>query len=337
MPRVNGLQVQTPIVIAGSGRSGTTWVLDVIAEANHLSSVFEPLHPILGEVAERFSNRYLLSEDCAPELRSFMSGVMAGRHPGFWTRYRERPNRLRPSVAVFSSIPALKHWVKRWQYVAEHHWRFRPRKGRPPIIKFIRANLMLAWITANFDCRILFVLRHPLAVTESKLRLGGEDWDPRGLLQAYLDDARLMANLDVDADRVRSETQRSVAAAHAAIWCVENLVPLRQAAELDLVTTFYEHLVLDDDRQEWGRIISALGLAEVPSREALRLPSQQASDETRRRLAEKQEKGIAEIRSRLGQVEVDAVATILERFGVDLYSVGSYLPSLSGHDFGRAP
>ncbi len=97
MPHLDGHHSQTPIVIAGSGRSGTTWVLDVIAEANHLSSVLVPLRPILGGAAERFSNRYLFAGDRESEFLTFMTGVLAGRHPEFWTRYRERPNRRQPS------------------------------------------------------------------------------------------------------------------------------------------------------------------------------------------------------------------------------------------------
>jgi len=34
-------------LIAGSGRSGTTWVLDALADANDLRPVFEPLHPMV--------------------------------------------------------------------------------------------------------------------------------------------------------------------------------------------------------------------------------------------------------------------------------------------------
>ena len=33
------------LIIAGSGRSGTTWVLDAVAEANQLRTKFEPLGP----------------------------------------------------------------------------------------------------------------------------------------------------------------------------------------------------------------------------------------------------------------------------------------------------
>lgn len=321
---------QPPVIIVGSGRSGTTWVLDAIAEANGMNTIFEPLHPILGATAQRYSNRYLVATDVEPELDCFMGSVLNGRHPGFWTRYRERPNRLYPSLTAFSSIGAAKHWMKRWQYVAQHHMRFRPRAGRSLIVKFIRANLMLSWIKGNFPCRILFVLRHPLAVIESKVRLGGEDWEHQTLLNAYLGDSRLMDALGMDPEKVRMASGASIAAANAALWCVENALPLAQTHELGLVTAFYEDLASDDGMAEWGRIMSELDLGQVPSLSDVMQPSQQASAETRQRLADKNQPGIKEIQGRLGERQVDDVARMLETFRITAYDVERYAPVLSG-------
>ncbi len=320
---------QPPIIIAGSGRSGTTWVLDTIADANGMNTIFEPLHPILGATPKRYSNRYLVATDSEPELAVFMGRVLSGRHPGFWTRYRERPNRLYPSLAAFSSIGAAKHWMKRWQYVYQHHWRFRPRAGKSLIVKFIRANLMLAWIKGNFPCRVLYILRHPLAVIESKLRLGGEDWEHQNLLNAYLGDSRLMDALGTDPEKVRRASDASIAAANAALWCVENALPLAQTDELGLVTTFYEDLASDDGMPEWGRIMSELDLGQVPSRSDVMQPSQQASAETLQRLTDKNQRGIKEIQGRLGERQVNDVARMLEMFRITVYDVERHAPVLS--------
>ena len=48
-----------PLIIAGSGRSGTTWILDVIAESNNLRTVFEPLQPYGVPEAQSYGYRYL--------------------------------------------------------------------------------------------------------------------------------------------------------------------------------------------------------------------------------------------------------------------------------------
>ena len=61
-----------PLVIAGSGRSGTTWILDVLAEANNLRPVFEPLNPYGVNEARDFGNRYVRENANEPELKCFM-------------------------------------------------------------------------------------------------------------------------------------------------------------------------------------------------------------------------------------------------------------------------
>ncbi len=325
---------QAPVFIVGSGRSGTTWVLDAVAEANEMNSIFEPMHPILGATATRFANRYLKATDSEPELLRFMGEIVSGRHPGFWTRYRERPERLYPSIEAFRSFPGLKHWLKRWQYVIQHHQRFKPHAGRPLIVKFIRVNLMLEWLKANFPCRILYVLRHPLAVVDSKLRLGGEDWEHRVLLKSYFEDPRLKVDVPVDWDAVRRASATSAAGAHSAIWCIENVVPLSQAANLGLVTTFYEDLIGPDGLTEWRRIIGDLGLSHVPSANYLSLPSQQASHETRRRLAEESLGGLGDVRARLGESQVAEISDMLRRFNVRVYDAYKDRPvGLAGPGF----
>ena len=64
-----------PLVIAGSGRSGTTWVLDVIAKANNLRPVFEPLCQRGVVEARAFGRRYVRENAYEPELERFMAKV----------------------------------------------------------------------------------------------------------------------------------------------------------------------------------------------------------------------------------------------------------------------
>ena len=48
-----------PLIVAGSGRSGTTWVLDAIAETNNLRTIYEPLNPAGVPEARNYGNLYL--------------------------------------------------------------------------------------------------------------------------------------------------------------------------------------------------------------------------------------------------------------------------------------
>ena len=81
-------------VIAGAGRSGTTWILDAIAEANQAKTIFEPLHPDGVSEAGRFCNRYVPEYSLNPALKGFMDNVFSGKLNSIWANYRMRPDRL---------------------------------------------------------------------------------------------------------------------------------------------------------------------------------------------------------------------------------------------------
>ena len=66
-------------LIAGSGRSGTTWVQDALAAANDLRPVFEPLHPAVSEIGARYAYRALSRNDEHPELQRFLQTRWATR------------------------------------------------------------------------------------------------------------------------------------------------------------------------------------------------------------------------------------------------------------------
>ena len=87
---------QTPLIIAGLGRSGTTWILDSLAEANGLATLFEPLHPNAVPHAKFFSNRYVRDDSYEPELSKFMDKVFSGDLRSVWAKYRVRPDSLLP-------------------------------------------------------------------------------------------------------------------------------------------------------------------------------------------------------------------------------------------------
>ena len=67
----------TPIrFIAGSGRSGTTWIQDALAAANGLRPVFEPLHPYLSDIGGRYAHRAMSADEEHAELKAFLTGSL---------------------------------------------------------------------------------------------------------------------------------------------------------------------------------------------------------------------------------------------------------------------
>ena len=160
---------QKTIIIAGSGRSGATWLQDRIAEANGLRTIFEPLHPVGVPEAGKFSFNYRDAAVDDPDLKKFMERVLTGNYRSLWMNYRIRPDRFNffrvgISTAVFNA-----------RVLARNYKKYRVQGQHGLIIKFIRANLMLPWIIGQYDVKALLVTRHPCAVIASRLKLGGED------------------------------------------------------------------------------------------------------------------------------------------------------------------
>lgn len=194
------------LVVAGTARSGTTWLAEMIAAPLACRILFEPFHP--GKVQAFSHFDYFHYErpftDNAP-LYTYCDTVLRGaiRHP----------------------------WIDREASVLRPDYR---------LIKEIRANLFLKWMQQHFPhTPILLILRHPCAVVASRLQL---QWATDSDIASFLRQPPLVE--DFLADKLELIAQaRSAAAKHAIIWCISNAVPLQQFAPGELPIVFYEHLL----------------------------------------------------------------------------------------------
>ncbi len=127
------------VVIFGTGRSGTTWLAEIIAAAG-LKLIFEPLHPV--EVPEvkgfPFPN-YLLPGDETP-WEPLLRSVVEGRVENEWT-VRANPGASRA------------------------------------VVKLIRGNLMMEWMMDRFVFQPVYLVRNPLSVAGSMKEQGWDVGD----------------------------------------------------------------------------------------------------------------------------------------------------------------
>jgi hypothetical protein len=207
------------ILIAGTGRSGGTWLSEIINQRNEYRLVFEPFHPRRAPWMEPFGERmYMRSGAQDPEFLAVARSIVTGRvrHP--WT---ERFNR---------------------RLVADRR-----------IIKEDFANLMMKWLHVNFPgMPLILLLRHPCAVALSFVTHGY-----RGAVAPLLDREELVADfLHPWADEIR-EAQDTFERTMF-LWCVETLVPLKQCAPGDFHVVFFENLVRHPE-SEVARLFSHLG------------------------------------------------------------------------------
>ncbi len=261
-------------VIAGFGRSGTTWLQDVIAEANGMRTVFEPLHPDVVRGAQPFAYRFVPPEVEFPDLHFFLGQYFFDDFHSVWADYRVRWDRLLPAPRDLFSYGKLRRLMSRGRSAVDQYSRFRgQRRFSGRIVKFIRANMMLAWLKARFDARIVFVIRHPVPVILSQLREPNV-WNPHHLLARYRSDDLLLAHLDVRLKNLLFESLDDIEA-HALSWCIENSCALEQARDSGILVVYYED-VLRNGMQEWQKIIDALELDNLPLDAVIARPSQQA-------------------------------------------------------------
>jgi hypothetical protein len=204
------------IVVAGSGRSGTTWLMNILSSSPGIQPIYEPLNPvwipevrrITGWNRERLLPRsyYLRSGIKNQTWRDFLFRVLTGRVRCGWTdaqRVSYFPNRF--------------------------------------LSKFVRANLMLGFIYDEFHSKIVLVLRHPCAVVHSRLASG---W--YGNVEDILKQEELVE------DHLRPwindiKKEKDYLGANAVWWAVETMVGIKQLNERPHHCVYYEALCMDPD------------------------------------------------------------------------------------------
>jgi hypothetical protein len=207
------------IFIAGTGRSGGTWLSEIINQHNEYRLVFEPFHPKRTPWMKPFGERmYLRPEEDDPEFLKLARSIVTGRirHP--WT---ERFNR---------------------RFIA-----------RQRLIKEDFANLMMKWLQVNFPgMPLILLLRHPCAVAVSFVT-----HEYRGAVLPLLERKGLVEDfLHPYADAIRGAQDTFERTMF--LWCVETLVPLRQFQPGEVHVVFFENLVRQPEF-EMGRLFAYLG------------------------------------------------------------------------------
>lgn len=224
------------IFLAGSGRSGTTWLTDVICALPGIQQIFEPLCP-LQNTQVRFITGwdksdpymravYLSPKANYPNWQEVWQRILTGRFRNYWTDYAR--NNYFPD-------------------------RF--------LIKEVRANLMLGYIYNQFRPRIIYIMRHPAAVIHSRLT-APQPWhaDVTDLLQQK---TLVTDYLQPWVSEIAAET--SQLGAHAVWWAVENHVAMQQLQNIPHFFVYYEDLVMQPETV-LTTLLPWLGYAKMPPR-----------------------------------------------------------------------
>jgi hypothetical protein len=281
-------RAENAALIAGTGRSGTTWLGDIIASQMPTRAMFEPFHPRLVAAYHSFHyHQYMRPSEAGTALASYCERVLSGRIRNRWIDRQ-----------VDCLLPQYR------------------------VIKEIRANLFLKWFSERFPATpILFIIRHPCAVVHSYLQLG---WPIDQDIDSFLAQEQLIADfLSAKLDLIQGA--RTIEEQVAVAWCVTNLVPLTQFQGSQLNLFFYERLCTQLEA-EAPRLFQAIGrsydqslfrAADTPSTTARRGSAVMTGGNR-----------IDGWQQALSAAQVGRIMAIVAAFGLDRYYDDSPLPRL---------
>jgi len=276
---------ESTVLLAGCARSGSTWVSDLINYDNAYRYVFEPFRNDRAAVCRIFEGRQYLRPDVAePRFYHAAEQILTGR--------------LR----------------QRWS--DKHNGKLIARRR---LVKAIRANLMLKWLWINFpEMQVVLLLRHPLAVASSKLKLG---WPAD--LDTFLRQEDLMArHLDPFRDLLSGDL--SPFEQHVLFWCVEHYVPLRELDPGDAAIFFYERFCTEPQR-EIARLFDFLGRGSVA--DAMRVLARPSSTTTTQAAISTGESLTHAWEKHISPDQRHGARRMLERFGLHPLYLENGLPT----------
>jgi hypothetical protein len=212
------------IAVLGFGRSGTTWISDIISKATGRLILFEPLHPSVTEMSREFSYSPI-SVDNAQTICSYLGDVIGKRHRKMWLMRNHVPVRLEEISPHFLDLI----------------WENCNVLG----FKEIRANFMLRWLQEDLGYRIVYVVRHPCAVVSSILRRHNFwEFGWPGTYELFLQ--RTLYHPHYQDHRIKDcrsvvEGATSAFEQYAVMWAITHAIVLPELKKLGLPLFYYEH------------------------------------------------------------------------------------------------
>lgn len=227
--------VEHTTLVVGSGRSGSTWVAELVNHRNEYRLVFEPFRGDRVRRARPFRRgHYIDPREQDHPLAGSIDALLAGHVRSWWT---DRHNRRRVATRR--------------------------------IVKEVRITNLVPWICARHrSLRVVYVVRDPVAVAQSWLELGwGDDLDD------LLAQDQLLEMLPGSGAVIREVLAGDeLFDRHVLRWCLENAVPLAARADSGVHLVVYERLRAEPER-EIDRLFSYLGRDPEGAGASVRNPS----------------------------------------------------------------
>ena len=301
-PRIN---YKSNILISANPRGGSTWLASIFSAIPRSYILYEPISTVYmpSVIKLNFSRRQFIPENAQWEqAKIFFHDLFTGSN----LTYRMT---LHPMSNNRNALQILT--------------------GSLRIIKFCRLNLMLPWLTMNFDLRPpIFFIRHPCAVVYSQMRFAshhhemGSDWrettfrKPNGPFNEYFDQyAHILKNIKTQEEQL------------AALWCITNIIPLTHNMKSNnWITVAYESLLLRPEKElrdlfrELGLIMHSNILENINMPSKTTLTRSSMSDPIFQ---------LNQWKTKLNPGQIDRILRVVDHFGLTKYYGDNVEPDYS--------
>ncbi|MCU0527097.1 MAG: sulfotransferase domain-containing protein [Elainella sp. Prado103] len=201
------------IIVASSGRGGSTWLAEIIGTLPGYPVLWEPLHPGKNPECKQYGFNYRvyipIGAD-APLQSQYLEQLFTG---------------AKLSTRVISAL-------------AFHPRQYFPFNGF--LVKFVNANLLLYWLLNQFPLKAILMIRHPCAVVSSQLRHSA--WTHVSKQNCSFPNAVAADYPHLQEVFDFAETREEILAFE---WVLKTYVPLSQPKPHPWYLSTYESLVMD--------------------------------------------------------------------------------------------
>lgn len=295
------------IVVLGFGKSGTTWIADIISKITGQLILFEPIHPSVTDLATEFSYLPVKANEKSELLKSFYDDVLNKRDRKKWLMRNHVPDRLEKISERFLEIL--------WEECSIAGF------------KEIRANFMIEWFMKHLDASIVFIMRHPGA-TVSSIKGRPNFWEfgwpetyniflERTIYNERYKHHKIADNVNVVAG---AETYAEKC---AVMWAITHAIALPELTRLGLPIFYYEDFY-DFPFNSSRALMRYLGYDHVNIHPAYLFTPSMTTLLTIHGIQimedERAKKGIAFFEERLSAEELDSIMRIVKAFGITCYN-----------------
>ncbi len=210
------------VFLSGMGRSGTTWISNIINFKNDYRMMFEPFFPKRVKGVSNFNYIQFIDSDDQnaskySNLKRGASKILSGEVSGEWV---DQINRNQDSDLL--------------------------------LIKSVRANLMLKWLKSiQPEMKLVLTMRNPLAVAASWVKLGwGKDAEKtESDFKVIISQENLFKRYPLIKDALSIINKNDMFERIIFQWAVFHYVPFQQLKKDDFYLCAYEDFVTEPNKQ----------------------------------------------------------------------------------------